>query len=381
MKIKVIYVISLFAIAIQCFFPLISEAQSQLQTETENFEKAQVLDVTNQNTKIIAGTDTTSLDQTLKAEVIDGVDKGRVVTFDNDYIQLKTGDIFYIRHTVDKLASFDVWSVGDPYRLNILAVLAVVFLISVFIFGGIQGIRGLASLCGSFILIFYLLIPGILAGLSPILISIGVSSVIILVGSYITHGFNKTTTAAILGMIVTVLITGLAAYYFIHAAHLSGFTSEENVYLNFDSRGQINMLGLLFGGIMIGLLGVLYDIAIGQAVAVEELFIAGKELKRIEVYKKAIRIGREHIGALVNTLAIAYVGVSLPLLLVIQHSTTGVLYILNNETFSTEIIRILIGGIGLVLGVPITTLIASYMLSKSKEKNGTDERPFSSHKH
>jgi uncharacterized membrane protein len=129
------------------------------------------------------------------------------------------------------------------------------------------------------------------------------------------------------------------------------------------------MVGLLFGGIMIGLLGVLYDIAIGQAVAIEELFRAGKDLSRKEVYARGIRIGREHIGALVNTLAIAYVGASLPLLLLIQSSTVGVLFILNSEIFATEVVRILIGSIGLVLAVPITTLIASYML-QGKARDG-----------
>jgi uncharacterized membrane protein len=122
------------------------------------------------------------------------------------------------------------------------------------------------------------------------------------------------------------------------------------------------MVGLLFGGIMIGLLGVLYDIAIGQAVAIEELFRAGKHLTRREVYLRGIRIGREHIGALVNTLAIAYVGASLPLLLLMQSATTGIAFIINSEILSTEIVRILIGSIGLILAVPITTLIASYML-------------------
>jgi uncharacterized membrane protein len=229
-------------------------------------------------------------------------------------------------------------------------------------------VRGLASLIGSFILIFYLLIPGIYGGHNAVLVSIGVASLIIIVGSYITHGFNRTTTSAVISMILTVIITGLGAYYVVHSAHLSGYSSEESTFLDLNTRGAINMVGLLFGGIMIGLLGVLYDIAIGQAIAIEELCSAANHLTRKEIHKRAIRIGREHIGALVNTLAIAYVGASLPLLLLMQNSTTGVLFIINNEIFSTEIVRILIGSIGLILGVPITTFIASYMLhGKVKE--------------
>lgn len=344
------------------FFPQLSYAEARLVPDVEVFEKARVLEVTHQSTTTIAGTDTDTPTQTLKIEVLDGVDIGKIATFKNDYIQLSVGDVFYARHQTNHLDGSDYWSVSDPYRLHILFWLTIVFVALIFIFGGIQGVRGLASLIGSFVLIFYLLIPGLYGGHNAVLVSIGVASLIIVVGSYITHGFNKTTTSAVLGMIVTVVITGLGAYYVVYAAHLSGYSSEESTFLNLNTRGAINMVGLLFGGIMIGLLGVLYDIAIGQAVAIEELFRAGKHLTRIQVYKRGIRIGREHIGALVNTLAIAYVGASLPLLLLMQNSTTGVLFIINNEIFSTEIVRILIGSIGLILCVPITTCIASYML-------------------
>lgn len=345
------------------FLPTFVVAQdSVVVSGVEVFQKAKVLEVSNQGTTTIAGTDTVAQTQSLKVEILDGVYKGDIITFENDYIQLANGDIFYARYQQDSLDGTEYWSVSNPYRLHILFWLTIVFIILIFIFGGIQGVRGLASLVGSLFLIFYLLIPGIYGGYNAMVISITVASLIIIVGSYITHGFNRTTTAAIFGMILTVGITGLAAYYAVDAAHLSGYDSEESMFLNLDTRGTINMVGLLFGGIMIGLLGVLYDIAIGQATAIEELFRAGKQLTRREVYKRGIRIGREHIGALVNTLAIAYVGASLPLLLLMQNSTTGILFIINSEIFATEIVRILIGSIGLILAVPITTLIASYML-------------------
>jgi uncharacterized membrane protein len=171
-------------------------------------------------------------------------------------------------------------------------------------------------------------------------------------------------------MITTVLITGALGYWAVHAAHLSGYNSEESTYLVFSTNGQIDLVGLLFGGIMIGLLGVLYDIAIGQAIAIEELFRAGAHLSRLHIYQRGIRIGREHIGALVNTLAIAYVGASLPLLLLLYTNTVGWQFTINSEIIATEIIRI---PIGLVLGVPITTLIASYMLSAHMKSSQASE--------
>lgn len=352
--------------------PLFANAQTQPQAtssaetvtpDTVVIEKAQVTAVSNEQTEAIPGTGTNSQTQTLTAYVESGPDQGESVTFSNDYIQLNVGETFYIMHTTNSLDGTDYWTVSDPYRMNALYALGAIFLFLVIVFGGLQGLRGLASLIGSLLLIFFLLVPGILDGYSPILVSIGISGLIILVGSYITHGFNRTTTAAIFGMIATVLITGALAYYFVHATQLSGFATEEEVYLNFDTHGTIDMVGLLFGGIMIGLLGVLYDIAIGQAIAVEELFRAGIQMTRLQVYTRAIRIGREHIGALVNTLAIAYVGSALPLILLVQEgSSYGPIYSINSEIFATEIVRILIGSIGLILGVPITTLIASYML-------------------
>lgn len=347
---------------------LLFAQQTTLVADTESFEKAKVVQILEQGTTTVVGTDTVGETQTIKVEVLSGPDKGRIVTLKNDYIQLKEREIFYVRHQSNHLDGSDYWSVADPYRLDILLWLTIAFVVLIFVFGGIQGVRGLASLIGSFFLIFYLLIPGIYGGYNATAVSIGVASLIIVVGSYITHGFNRTTTSAVIGMIITVIITGLAAYYVVHTSSLSGYSSDEATYLTLDTRGRISMVGLLFGGIMIGLLGVLYDIAIGQAITIEELFRAGKHLTRKEVYRRAIRIGREHIGALVNTLAIAYVGVSLPLLLLIQSSTLGPLFILNSEIFATEVVRILIGSIGLILAVPITTLIASYMLhGKVKE--------------
>lgn len=355
--------------------PAVSFAQAELVPDVMHFDKAKVLEVMNEVTEEIEGTGTAAQRQTLRAEILDGERRGQIVTFENDYVQLRVGEVFYLRHTSNPLDATDYYSVADPYRLDTLLGLAVVFLILAIIFGGWQGVRGLASLCGSIVLIFYLLIPGILGGFSPILVSIGVASLIIVAGSYITHGFNKTTSAAVIGMVITVVLTGVAAYFVMSAANLTGYSSEELVYLNFNTRGSIDMVGLLFGGIMIGLLGVLYDSAIGQAIAVEELFRAGKHhIDRLQVYKRAIRIGREHIGALINTLAIAYVGAALPLLLLIYSSSSGgVAFILNSELIATEVIRILIGSIGLIAAVPITTLIASYTLSGFAGAGGTAE--------
>ena len=191
----------------------------------------------------------------------------------------------------------------------------------------------------------------------------GTASLIVLIGSYVTHGVNRTTSAAVVGMIVTIALTGALAYGSIAFTGLTGWNSDEITYLNLNTGGSIDLAGLLLGGILIGLLGILYDAAIGQAVSVEELARAGTHYSKREVYTRALRIGREHVGALVNTLAIAYAGASLPLLLLFFGAgEIDIGLTLNRELFATEIVRILVGSIGLVLAVPITTAVAVYML-------------------
>ncbi len=340
----------------------IAQAQ-EVVLDTVTVVKAQVVDVVSEDTRLIPGTETPTIYQTIKAEILEGEDAGQVLTLDNDYLSLNKGETFYALHTVNRLDGRNTYAVSQPYRLHVLLIFTGLFLVCLFAFGGLQGVRGLLSLCASIGLIAYVLLPGILAGISPLLLAIGVAGVIIIAGSYITHGINRTTSAAVVGMLVTVAITGLLAYAAVHFGRLSGFSSEEATYLNFDTRGSIDFVGLLLGGLVIGLLGILYDAAISQAIAVEELWAMGREATRKHVFARAMRIGREHIGALVNTLAIAYVGAYLPLLLLFKlTSTQGPWVTINQEMFATEILRTLVGSTGLILAVPITTAVAVWML-------------------
>lgn len=356
-------------------FSGIIHAQSEIVPDKHEVMKAKVLEIIKQEMKRVAGTDTQHSNQTIRVKILEGDEKGKELTVENDYLNLKAGETFYLKHISNSLDATDFYSVDEPYRLPQIFLLIGLFLASVFIFGGIQGVRGIVSLAGSFLLIMYVLLPGILHGYSPLLVTIGVSSLIIIVGSYVTHGFNKTTTSAVLGMVATVSFTGLLAFWSVHFARLTGYASEEAVYLTFNTNGSIDVIGLLLGGIMIGLLGVLYDVAIGQAISVEELLRIAPHVPKKTIYQRAIRIGREHIGALVNTLAIAYVGASLPLLLLFSQSSTESVWItMNREIFSTEIVRTMIGSIGLVLAVPITTMVSVWLLTRKNKRQKQIDR-------
>lgn len=359
-------IIPLF-LSLLAFSPALAQQNSIIPDKIE-LVKAKVISIISEEKEEIPGTNATGILQKLNVKILEGSQTGKELELDNDYVPVSTGDVFFLKHTIRGEDGREFYNFSEPYRLPTIYLFVALFVLAVLIFGGIQGLRGLSSLIGSFVLILFVMLPGILHGYSPVLITIGVSSLIIILGSYITHGFNRTTTSAVIGMIATVLFTGTLAYFAVHQARLSGYSSDESVYLNLNSGGTIDMVGLLFGGIMIGLLGVLYDVAIGQAISVEELHQVGPHLSRRLIYQRAIRIGREHIGALVNTLAIAYVGASLPLLLLFYSAqgadAISISATLNKEIFATEIIRIMIGSLGLVLAVPITTLLSVWLLMK-----------------
>ena len=356
--------VSIFALSL--FVPQLVSAQGTLVSDQITIVKARVTTILAEEQKSVPGTDIKTAQQTIKAVITEGVQQGKEVIIENDYLNLEVDEIFFVTHT-QTTDGKEFYAVKDPYRLSALWFFVGLFIVVVIAFGGIQGVRGLISLFGSFALIVYVLLPGILYGYSPVLLSILVSSLIVVLGSYITHGFNKTTSAAVVGMLVTILMTGALAYFAVDATRLTGYESDEATYLNFSTRGAIDFVGLLLGGILIGLLGVLYDAAIGQALIVEELHKIAPHVSRWVVFKRALRVGREHIGALVNTLAIAYVGTSLPLLLLFYTANSPLGLTANQEVFATEVIRAMIGSIGLVLAVPITTLIAIFMLMKPQK--------------
>ena len=355
-------VVSTVFITIAALVPVFAGGQELIQDKTET-AKAKVLEILSQEERSVPGTDFTTDYQTIRAEILDGTQKGETVTVKNDFLNLRVGELFYLIHTTNSFDGTDYYNVSEPYRLVPLLLLFLLFVGVTVYFGGIQGARGLLSLGLSLLFIALVLLPGVLKGYSPVLVAVGVSSLIIIMGSYVTHGFSRMTTTAVLGMIATVVLTGVLAQLSIFFTHLSGFGTEESAYLSINLGGKIDMAGLLLGGILIGTLGVLYDAAIGQSVAVEELSAAGPDLSRHAIYSRALRMGREHVGALVNTLAIAYVGVSLPLLLLFYgFGSDSVLITINREIFASEIVRTLVGSIGIILAVPITTAVAVRML-------------------
>lgn len=350
---------------VNIFLPTQTHAQQIIQDKVEIL-KAKVVEVLNEEKKEIPGTDVEGIHQTLLIEILEGEKRGKNIKIENDFLELKAGDRFFLYHSIDGLDGRESYSVRDIDRRTSILFFIGLFILVVLIFSGKQGLRSLIGLAGSFFVILYILLPSLLKGYPPVFTSIAIATIILFLAIYLTHGFNRISTVAFSGTIIAVILTGCLAYLGVSFARLSGFATDESIYLNFNTRGALDFAGLLLGAIMIGVLGVLDDIAVTQAAVVSELYNSASHLSKKEVYQKAIRVGKEHVGALVNTLVLAYTGASLPLLLLFSTSDSSVSSIINQEIFATEIIRTIVGSIGLILTVPITTIIAVYLLKDYK---------------
>jgi len=247
---------------------------------------------------------------------------------------------------------------ADFQRDSGLLVLALLFAGAVVLLGRWRGLRALAALAVSLGVLMLFVLPAILQGRSPVAVAIVGSSVIMIVALYLSHGTNVRTTTALLGTLVSLALTGLLAFIFVGATELSGLASEEAVYLQV-SADSINLQGLILAGIIIGSLGVLDDVTVTQASAVWELRKANPAWGFMQLYRPALRIGRDHIASTVNTLVLAYAGASLPLLILFTQARRPLVEVAAGEVVATEIVRTLVGSIGLVASVPVTTALTA----------------------
>ena len=198
---------------------------------------------------------------------------------------------------------------------------------------------------------------------------------------FLTHGFKPRVYITFLGTFGAVICTCLLAYIFVKAMRFTGFSADSSVYLNFATGGTIDLAGLLLGSIIIGVLGLLDDVSITQASVVEALKGANPTFRFVELYQRAIQVGKDHVGSLVNTLALAYVGASLPLLLLYTFSESPFLVSINQEIIAAEIVRIIVGSIGLILAVPLTTAIAAWYFQNKTAILAADGHDHTHHHH
>jgi uncharacterized membrane protein len=337
--------------------------ESELSVSTVRARVESIVDV--RESGVVFGTGQPIILQEIEARVLNGQFEGQIISLDQDYLGMKVGDTFLAEEfVVDGVPEYRLL---DFDRRAGLSWILLAFIVMVLVFAKWQGLRSLISLAGSILIIVYVLVPLLLSGAPPILTSVSLAVLILAVAIFFTHGFNRRSLIAFSGTVVTVMITGLLAAWVVNGTHLTGFSDHSATYLDLNTGGQLDFVGLLLAGIIVGVLGVLDDIAITQVAVVRELYGANKSLTRWDVFRRAIRVGKEHVAALVNTLVLAYVGVAMPLMLYVSTlGVTDVQLLLNSEVFATEIVRTIIGSIGLILSVPLTTLAAAIFLEKYK---------------
>jgi len=262
----------------------------------------------------------------------------------------------------------DAFYISDYVRRNSLFWLFLIFVVLVITVGKWWGFTSIVGMGFSFLIIFKFILPRLLAGADPIMTAVIGSLFIIPVTFYLSHGLNKKTSVAIFGTVISLIITGILAGIFVEAAKLTGFASEEAGFLQVARQGTINIKGLLLAGIIIGTLGILDDVTVSQSSIVLQLKEANPRMKFEELYKRAMNVGQDHISSMVNTLVLVYTGAALPLLLLFIDNPHPFLEVINYEIVADEIVRTLVGSIGLILAVPITTLIAAMVLEKKDKK-------------
>lgn len=308
------------------------------------------------------------INQTVSVQKYKSTEKPLVVS---NFGVRDTKDIHYLTEgkfvLLAKNPSDGSWYVADIFRLPSVALLFAIFFGVVVYFTGFLGVRSLFGLLLSLCVLGGFIAPQILNGANPFLISLIGGAGISFFSLFLSHGFNIRTGLAFVSILGTLFIALVITPLFVHLSFLSGMGTEDAFTLLIGSSKDIQLQGVLMGGIIIGTLGILDDITTTQVTAVAEIKKANPESNAKTLYQGGLAIGKEHILALINTLALAYFGAALPLLLLMYLGQQPLWVAINSETLSEEIVRTLVGSLSLVLAVPLSTFIASWFYTR-KEK-------------
>jgi uncharacterized membrane protein len=273
------------------------------------------------------------------------------------------GDDVVLSAQGDELADPQAYTVVDSQRDTPLLVLALLFAAAVIALGGRRGLAALAALALTGTTLIAFVLPAILAGRDPLAVAVVGCCAIMFGALYLTHGFSARTSTAVLGTLVSLVLIGTA---FAQFARLSG-ADEDTANLAAALGTDIDGRGLVLAGLMIGALGALDDVTVTQTSAVWELRAADPGLRGIALFRSAMRIGRDHVTSAVNTLVLAYAGTTLPLLLLFSVAQRGLDDVLTTQVIATEVIRTLVGSVGLVASVPLTTAVAVAVATSGRQ--------------
>jgi len=314
---------------------------------------------------------------TVTAQVDSGDDAGDTATIETvvdgptQLERLAVGDEIVLNDAGADVPAEVRYSFADMQRATPLIVLALLFAAVVVALGRLRGLLALAGILLSMGVLLVYMFPALLAGSSPVGVALSGCAVIAFGTLYLAHGVSDRTTVALLGTLASLALTAILATGFAAAAELTGLASEESLTL-LALAPDLDFRGLLLAAVILGALGVLDDVTITQVSAVWELRRTDPTMSRRQLYASGIRIGRDHIASTVNTLVLAYSAAALPLLLIYTQSGLGLGGVLTTETVAVEVVQTLVGSIGLVASVPLTTALACRVITRPADSRAPD---------
>jgi uncharacterized membrane protein len=275
----------------------------------------------------------------------------------------ETGDPVYLSATVAEDGSVAV-NYYDRDRGWLLVVVGLVFAAAVILLGRMRGVAALLGLGISLGILLWFIVPAIVAGRDAMLVALVGGGAIVLISLYLAHGFTPLTHVAAIGAFAALALSTGLSWIVTRAATFTGLGDEEAYYLL--TLPDIDLSGLLLAGIVLGAIGALDDVTVTQASAVWEVAQANPNLEERAYFDSGLRIGRDHIASTVNTLLLAYAGAAMPLLILYSLSGLSLPAVASSEVVGVEIVRTLVGSLGLVASVPMTTWLAARQVSKSR---------------
>lgn len=373
---KKLLIITLFILSASFLFVYKSAAESTHSIGNEEIFEAVVTEIIDEQT-ITRENNQQSVQQNLLLTGSTGKWHGQEILYQGiseidvlNHNYYHQGDQVLVQKSVAP-DSPDQFYIIDFIRRQPLYWLVALFVTVIIIIGGLKGVKSLLGLIISFLIIIKMMLPLILNGGNPLLISVIGSLAILTVIIYVTEGINRKSHLALIGVLLSLLVTMGLSVLFTGWTRLTGLAQEETAFLITLGQKIINFKGLLLAGMLIGAVGVLDDVIVGQIEATRQIKEANPKLSSHQVFRLAYRVGNTHLGAIVNTLFLTYAGASLPLLLLFvvkQEPFMSFSQIINNEIVATEIVRTLVGSIGVAMSMPIATFLGSYFL-KNKQFN------------
>lgn len=308
-------------------------------------------------------------------EIKSGPFKGELIEVENYISENAIYEIFVeegdrvIVVTQEEAGELKEVYISDYLRENYIYLLLGLFILLIIGIGGIKGIKSVLTLGLTIFLILKVMLPLMLQGIDPILISIAIAIVVTILTILIVGGINSKSISAILGTSIGVIIAGIIAFIVGNQINLTGLSGEEISMLMYIPQNiDLEFRSLLFAGIILGALGAIMDVGMSIASSIEEIYNANKNLTSKDLFKSGMNVGKDIMGTMTNTLILAYTGSSIPLLLLFMAYDTPIRKIMNLDLIATEIVRSLSGSIGLILTVPLTAFIASILVKKSKNR-------------